>query len=150
MKNFDKHILKIINLIEYDMYVITPDKHIDCICKKFETQQGHKMCPYCFGIGYKIKIRKIKGVRQPDKMSTKGMQLNTEIGIYFFKSKYEIREGDILVWDNEIEEVTRTDRFCSDAQKPVYYRCETRPKKTNTELFLNRLYAVLGKRRQRR
>ena len=132
------------------MYIISPDKHINCICKKFETEQGNKLCPYCFGLGYKIKIKRIKGVRQPTMISVGSSQVFTEIGIYFFKTDYGIKEDDIIVWDNEIEIVTRTDRFCSDAQKPVYFRCETRPKKTNTELFLNRLYSVLGKKRQRR
>ncbi len=132
------------------MYVIIPDKHIDCICKSFETKQADLFCPYCFGTGYKVKIRKIKGVRQPTSMSASGMQFNVETGVYFFETDYDLKEGDLIVWDDEVDEITRTDRFCSDAQKPVYFRCDTKPKKTNVNIFLKNLYAILNKKLQRR
>lgn len=132
------------------MYLIVPDKHIDCICKSFETKQASQFCPYCFGTGYKVKIRKVQGVRQPTAMSASGMQFNVETGVYFFETDYDLKEGDLIVWDNEVDEITRTDRFCSDAQKPVYFRCDTKPKKTNVDRFLNNLYTILGKKLQRR
>lgn len=137
-------------MLKYDMYVIIPDKHIDCICKSFETKQADLFCPYCFGTGYKVKIRKIKGVRQPTSMSASGMQFNVETGVYFFETDYDLKEGDLIVWDDEVDEITRTDRFCSDAQKPVYFRCDTKPKKTNVNIFLKNLYAILNKKLQRR
>ena len=137
-------------MLKYDMWVIIPDKHIDCVCKSFETKQANPFCPYCFGTGYKIKIRKIKGVRQPTTMSASGMQFTVETGVYFFNTDYDIKEGDIIVWDEDVDEVLRVDRFCSDAQKPVYLRCDTKPKKTNINRFLDNLYSAIGKKRQRR
>ena len=61
-----------------------------------------------------------------------------------------LKEGDIIVWDEDVDEVLRVDGFCSDAQKPVYLRCDTKPKKTNINRFLDNLYSVIGKKRQRR
>lgn len=138
-------------MLKYDMWVVIPDKHIDCPCKNFETKQANAFCPNCLGTGYKIKIRKIKGVRQPTTMSAQGMQFNVETGVYFFRTDYDLKEGDIIIWDDEVDEVTRTDRFCSDAQKPVYFRCDTKPKKTNIDRFLDIFYRVILKKpRQRR
>ena len=59
MKNFDEHIIKLIDMLEYDMWAVIKDKHIDCVCKNFETDQGKAGCPYCFGTGRKVKIKKI-------------------------------------------------------------------------------------------
>lgn len=145
MRNFDEHILTIIDLLEYDMWLISPDKHIDCVCKNFETKQAFKFCPRCLGTGHKIKIKKIKGVRQPGGELSLGMGVTTENGIYFFKHDYGIKDDDLIVWHNEIEQVTKTERFCSDAQKPVYFRCETRLKKDNNEAFLFNFYKAIGK-----
>lgn len=150
MRNFDEHIRAIIELLEYDMWLITPDKHIDCVCKSFETKQADKACRKCLGTGYKIKMKKIKGVRQPKNIGIADMKVSAEIGEYFFKNDYHIKEDDILVWRNEVEIVTRVDRFCSDAEKPVYYRCNTRPKKNDVEIFLRNLYKIIGKTYYRR
>ena len=79
-------------------------------------------------------------------MSASGMQLNTETGIYFFKNDYKIKDDDLIIWHDEIEQVTKTERFCSDAQKPVYYRCETKPRKSDTEIFLKNFYKAIGKK----
>ena len=128
------------------MWLVSPDKHIDCVCKNYETKQSSKICKRCLGLGYKIKIKKIKGVRQPGSMSASGMQLNTETGIYFFKNDYKIKDDDLIIWHDEIEQVTKTERFCSDAQKPVYYRCETKPRKSDTEIFLKNFYKAIGKK----
>lgn len=83
-------------------------------------------------------------------MSASGMQFTVETGVYFFETDYDLKEGDIIVWDEDIDEILRVDRFCSDAQKAVYFRCDTKPKKTNANRFLDNLYAVIGKKRQRR
>lgn len=150
MKGFDENIIALIDMLEYDMWLIAPDKHIDCVCKSFETKQADKHCQKCFGIGYKIKIRKIKGVRQPTQISTSELKVTTETGVYFFKKDYGIKEDDIIVWGNEIEQVTRTDRFCSDSRTPVYFRCDTKPKKSNYNIFLKNLSKVINRTIRRR
>jgi len=148
MKGFDENIAGLIKMLEYDIWIISPDKHVDCVCKNFDTNQADMMCPRCFGTGFKVKLKKIKGVRQPMAMSASNMQMSVEAGVYFFRSEYKIQEDDLIVWHDEIEHITRTDRFCSDAQKPVYFRCETKPKKTNTELFLKNFYRAIKKSRK--
>lgn len=133
-------------MLEYDIWLITSDKHINCPCKNYDTDQGERFCPYCFGLGYKIKIKKIRGVRQPMSIEASKMQLETEVGVYFFKQDYKIKDDDILIWRDEIEQVTKTDRFCSDNQKPVYYRCETTPKKTNTKFILDSFKKAISRK----
>ena len=146
MKSFDESILAIIKKLEYDIWMIVSDKHISCPCKNYDTDQGDKYCPYCFGLGYKIKIKKIKGVRQPMSIQADKMKIDTEVGVYFFKQDYKIKDDDILIWNDEVEQVTRTDRFCSDSQTPVYYRCETTPKKTNIKFLLESFKRVIKKK----
>ena len=79
-------------MLQYDMWLVSPDKHIDCVCKNYDTRQGNRLCPRCLGTGYKIKIKKIKGVRQPGTVSSSGMGVTTETGIYFFKEDYHLKE----------------------------------------------------------
>lgn len=150
MRGFDEHILSLIDMLEYDMWLISIDEHINCVCKNFDTKQAYKFCPRCLGTGHKITIKKIKGVRQPGSQSSFAIGTSTETGIYFFKHDYKIKDNDLIVWHDEIEQVMKTERFCSDAQKPVYFRCETILKKTNREAFLKNLYRALGKRWKRR
>ena len=73
-------------MLEYDIWVIIRDPHIDCICKNFNTKQGDPKCRYCLGTGQKIKIKKIKGVRQPTSGSARDMTIYYEKGIYFLKN----------------------------------------------------------------
>ena len=136
MKYFDENIIALIDLLEYDMWLVLPDFHVKCVCQNFETKDGNKFCPYCLGTGYKVKIKKIKGVRQPDSLEGMYGKYKTEFGVYFFKNEYPVKEKAYIVWHDEIEEITHVERFCSDAQKPVYNRVETIPKKTGTETFL--------------
>ena len=144
MRYFDENILKIIDMLEYDMYVVQPNQNVDCVCKNFDTKQGHPRCPRCLGTGQKIKIRKVRGVRQPDNLSYDSMGITTEKGWYFFKKDYKIRRGDLMVWNNEVEEVVKVDRYCSDSNIPVYYYCEVVPKKADNRVFLTNFYKAVG------
>ena len=150
MKNFDEHIIKLIDMLEYDMWAVIKDEHIDCVCRNFETDQGKAGCPYCFGTGRKIKIKKIKGVRQPTSGSARDMTISYNYGVYFFKNIYELKEGDFIIWDNRIEEVSHIKEYCSDAQKPVYYRVEAIPKKADNEIFLRLFSKMIGRKYSRR
>ena len=145
MKYFDENIQALITMLEYDMWLVAPDKHIDCVCKNFTTKQGDPSCPKCLGTGYKIRVKKIKGVRQPTVTLSAQLPVKTETGVFFFKVDYKIKDDDLIVWNNEIEQVVKTERHCSDAQKPVYYRCETIPKKSDNNIFLKTLYKGIGK-----
>ena len=145
MKHFDENIIKLIRLFAYKMYLIQPDEHIDCVCKDYNTKQGNPACQRCLGIGQKIKIRTIKGVRQPEGMGVGDMSVNSERGVYFVENNYKLREGDFIIWRGEIEQITKTERYCSDAEKPVYYYCETIRKKTNKEIFLKNFHRILNR-----
>ena len=150
MKRFDENIIALIDMLEYDMWIVTQDSHIDCPCKNFDTKQGKRHCPYCFGTGHKVKIKKIKGVRQPLTDSVRDVRVDYEHGVFFLKNIYDLKEKDFIVWHDEIEEVTFVERHCSDAQKPVYYRIETTKKKSDTEFFLKNFCRLIGKQYQRR
>lgn len=142
MKLFDENLQALITLLEYDMWIVIPDFHIKCVCQNFETKQSN-VCPYCLGCGYKIKIKRIKGVRQPKKFEKELSGFRNETGAYFFKPEYPIKQKAYLVWHDEVEEITHVERHCSDAQKPVYYRVETVPKKTGVELFLKYFHKLI-------
>lgn len=150
MKYFDENLIALIDLLEYEMFVITADNHINCPCQSYETKQGDPKCPHCFGTGKKCKIKRIKGVRQPGQQGSGEVSVNVENGIYFFKQDYHLKENDLLIWHNEIEQITKVERHCSDAQKPVYFRCESKKKKADTEVLLKNLYKVIGRKYERR
>lgn len=143
MRYFDENIIALIDMLEYDMYVVQPDPSIDCVCKNYDTKQGDPRCPRCLGTGQKIKIRKIKGVRQPDNIAYESMGITTEKGWYFFKNDYKVHRGDLLIWNNEVEEIVKVDRYCSDSNMPVYYYCEVVRKKADVRPFLLNFYRAI-------
>ena len=148
MRYFDENILAIIDLLEYDMYIVQPDFKINCVCKDYDTKQGNPLCPRCLGTGQKIKIRKIRGVRQPDDGLYSGARATVEKSWYYFKNDYKIRPGDYLIWNNRIEKVVEVDPYCSDSNMPVYYFCEAERKKTDVRPFLVNFYrAIRGKKK---
>ena len=144
MRYFDENIIRLIDMLEYDMYIVQLNPRVDCTCKNYDTKQGHPFCPRCLGTGQKIKIRKIKGVRQPDNLSYESMGITSEKGWYFFKNDYKVHRGDLLIWNNEVEEIVKVDRYCSDSNTPVYYYCEVVPKKSDTRVFLRNFYRAIG------
>ena len=143
MRYFDENILALFDLLEYDMYIVQPDPKIDCVCRNYETKQGDPMCPRCLGTGHKIKIRKIKGVRQPDDNTNKGNKVTTEECWYFFRNQYQVHAGDLIVWNNRIEKIVKVERYCSDSNMPVYYHCDAVRKKTDTRPFLVNFYRAI-------
>ena len=148
MRYFDENILKLIDLLEYDMYIVEPNPKIDCVCKDYDTKQGNPLCPRCLGTGQKIKIRKIKGVRQPDETPNENTRVTTEKGWYFFKDQYKVHCGELLVWNNTVEKITEVNQYCSDSNMPVYYNCAVSRKKSDIRPFLVNFYrAIRGKKK---
>lgn len=145
MRYFDENIIALIDLLEYDIYIVQPDPKINCVCKNYDTKQGDPLCPRCLGTGQKIKIKKIKGVRQPDGIPYQDAQVTAEKSVYFFKSQYRVHAGDYLIWNNRIEKIMKVEQYCSDSNIPVYYYCEVARKKTDVRPFLVNFYrAVRG------
>lgn len=137
-------------MLQYEMYIVSQDPHYDCICRNFNTSQGDPACEHCLGTGHKVTIRKVKGVRQPETQDAFKINVDVEVGVYFFKNDVVPKEFDLIIWHNEIERITKVERFCSDAEKPVYYRCETRRVKTDTEIFLKNFCKAVGRTYKRR
>ena len=132
MRYFDENIIALIDMLEYDMYIVQPNEKIDCVCKNYDTKQGNK----------------IKGVRQPDNISYESMGVTTEKGWYFFKNDYKVHRGDLIIWNNEVEEIVKVDRYCSDSNMPVYYYCEVVRKKADVRPFLINFYRAIRGRKK--
>lgn len=147
MKRFDNNVLKVLAKCSYGMFVVQQEFNIDCTCVDFTTKQPKDSCEKCLGTGKKIKIRKIEAAPQNNKLTFR-QDFTNEIattGKYYMKSDYNIKQGNIIVDADEVDVVQRIDPMKSDQHQPVYYMCETNPKKTNVQLFSRNFIKIVGR-----
>jgi len=141
----DKEIKKIIELFEYDMYVVRVDTKIDCTCKDFTTKQGDPRHKLCLGTGQQIKIMKIKGASHEGHTSLISQE-NNDIGlgnIYYFKSNNCLNEGDLIVDKGKISIVQGIERKKGTQRECVYQKCICINKRTDVQIFLKNFDEVV-------
>lgn len=147
MKSFDENILKILNKCAYKMFIVQQDADINCSCLNFTTKQAVDSCPKCLGTGKKIYIKKIAAVSQNNKTSFRGTGAGeiATTSTYFAKGDTPIYQDNIIVNGNEVDVVQRVNAMRSNGPSPVYYRCESNPKKTNIKTFLQNFNKIIGR-----
>lgn len=147
-KSFNASIRKIINTIAFPMYIIMLDDQ-KCTCIDFHDIPD-KNCPYCLGIGHRIRIKKITGAMEPDEVSVRlsGQQQKTASSYYYFDANLvperAIREGNYIVRDNEVDILQSPKKYRSDSNDVIYYYVEGVIKKTNTDIFLKNFYKLVS------
>lgn len=102
-KEFNNNILNTIKEFEKSMFLIQQDESRYCTCMDINTLEGNPNCPKCLGMGYKIKIKKIKAARQdtelPDALRpTSEILLST---ILYMDNKYGKLKRDNIIVDNQ-------------------------------------------------
>lgn len=145
-KSFNRGLHRLIKKVEWPMYVINVDQSHKCKCLNHQANTGNVNCPYCLGSGYKIKIRKIMGVKQPYeskfKMST---ELDNLVTTYYFDQKYApIKKGDYIVMNDEIDVIRLTRNFRSDSGDTQFIEAPAVLKKYDNQIFLENFHRIVG------
>lgn len=144
-KDFNKNILDIINTVAFDLYCINLDKKYACSCVDGSTKQGDVGCKKCLGIGYKIKIRKVKGHIQYSTSDTVRIGTMYNFTAYIPYSGFKIKADDYIVFNNETVGIIQTSKpFFSDTGTPIYYSCIVTPKKQYNNIFIKNFLSIVG------
>lgn len=139
---FDTRIQDLIRMFEYPVYLIHPDKKINCTCQNFDTKQGNPKCKTCLGTGKKITIQIIQAAVQPCIVSDS--EYHKEAGrIYYTRTEYPVKKYDIIVDHMHVDVVQTAKRFQTDDKGVIYYQIYTAPKEFNRELFRNHFYEII-------
>lgn len=148
-QEFDDGIISLIDIFEYDVYIVRTDEHKICTCVDFVTKQSNKRCEKCLGIGYKISIDKIKGHAQ--NYNTPSMQSATREKntgkIYYTKPEYSVKHGDIFVELSkmEISRVYKTQHeYISSNNDHIYTKSFTAPMKIYEDAFIQQFKKKVG------
>lgn len=151
MKSFNKNLRDIIQKIEYPMYIVQQDYRYTCTCNDIASKQGNADCPKCLGTGYKIKIRKIKGVWQPEEITIRldSMPNNVLSGVFYFREQgnLNVEEGNVVIRDaDNIEIIQKPKRWYTDSNdEVVYYQCTCVKKRNFREKFWKLFCEAIGK-----
>lgn len=138
--SFNNGILKIIDTLAFPMYVISIGSDV-CTCVNAEHSPDIN-CPKCLGTGHRIRIRRIAGAMEPDDVS---IRLNTSpnsstCNYYYFNARKVsgnfIKQGNIIVRDNEADILQTPKMYRSDSNKVIYYYCQAIPMKNNLRQFM--------------
>lgn len=109
---WNERIRETIETCSYEFYVVHPIKKVVCTCVDHSTKQADPKCKMCLGMGYKIKIRKIKGAANDIEATasgknSRGSSALTVAKTYFIDSKYPIEDNDMIIDDDEVSYVFR-------------------------------------------
>lgn len=148
-KSFNKNILKIIDKLSYPMYIVCLDKRYKCPCLS-QHENADKNCTKCLGTGYKIKIKKIEGVMEPDEVSVRlsGSQQKMAVNNYYFNAKKVdgslIKPDNLIVREDEVDIVQDPKKYRSDSNNVIYYYVEGVKLRSYKNTFLKNFYNLIG------
>jgi hypothetical protein len=144
---FDENILEMIRKFSHKFYVVNVDQDVACICINNDTKQPDPNCKKCLGTGNKIKIKRVDGAWRNSNIppTIRGSADVTIARLYYLKCKYPIKNEDIIVDENEVYNVYKTQLFTSFEGKHVYYRCLTIPKKLDPAAFMKNFNQIIGR-----
>lgn len=148
-KSFNKNILKIIDKLAYPMYIVCLDKRYKCPCLN-QHENADKNCHKCLGTGYKIKIKKIEGVMEPDEVSVRlsGSHQKMAVNNYYFNARKVdgalIKHDNLIVRDDEVDIVQDPKKYRSDSNDVIYYYVEGVKLRAYKNTFLKNFYNLIG------
>jgi hypothetical protein len=130
---FDERIVKDINKWSYPIWFIIKDNDVDCPCVNFTTHQADSNCKKCFGLGKKVKLRRVMAAHQNNRVTIRGDGMGSgEIGVisvYYTLKDVEASDEDLILDGEQLDVIQHAYAMRSDHSDPIYYKYETAPQK---------------------
>lgn len=148
--SFNRGIKGIIQKLAYPMYIVIRQPELKCTCVD-QHEIADPDCPKCLGTGRKIRIRKIKGVMEPEDVSTGLNNKQQKVGSnrYYFDAddvtNDMMQQNNLIVREDEVDILQNPKKYRSDSNKVIYYHCEAAFKKLNRGTFLKNFKRLVGK-----
>lgn len=149
-RSFNRGVHKLINTVQWPMYVININNKQNCVCLNETNNESNPACPKCLGTGHKIKIRKIQAVKQPFKSAARAMgssnSLNTLVSTYYIDAKYApIKIGDMIVHEKEIDVIKVVKLYRTDSSKDQFYVCPAVLHKYDNDILIENFNKIIKK-----
>lgn len=138
----DERIQYVVKLFHYPMWFIKIVRNISCPCVNHTTKQPKPGCSICLGTGHKIHLVRAKAARQTTESASMrgeglGYSEKNAADRFFTLDNLELKEGDIIVDNGNVNIVQHYMPGRTDASAPVYYRAVATRMKTNLQVFLD-------------
>lgn len=147
MQNFDKNLRQVIKEFAYDMYVVQQYNDVQCTCIDPVSKQGDPNCQKCLGRGFKIVIKKIKGVKQLTNsvsFRTRGTSEKVNTPVFYFDADYPVKAGNLIIDRDEVYVLQAPDVKYSDNRNVVYYISAGVPVKAHAKTILQNFNKIVG------
>lgn len=144
--NFNRGIEKIIELMDYEVFIITANKNKKCICHHQGTTQPDSNCPRCLGTGYQITIQKTL-CASAETTSPNVMRTTTSFVVardYYIKANINLNNDDIIIDNGRVYFVVQSTMYSSFDGKPIYKKYTCVDKKSDTVKLLKNFYSIIG------
>lgn len=147
MKIIDKNIIKVIEKLSHEVYLVKQDFSVKCTCVDFTTKQPDQFHDKCLGTGYQIKIMKIKtaGQTSSSSFSVSGSAESAAINTFYIKEMYPVHSENIIIDGDSIDVIQSVSKLKTDSNVPVYFKCTTVPKKSNVFNFFSDFNKLIGR-----
>ena len=149
-KHWNQKIRDTIEKCSYEFYVIHPIKQIACTCVNHSTKQADPGCKMCLGLGYKIRIRKIKGAANDIEATSSGKNARgssalTVAKTYFIDCKYPIEDYDMIIDDDEVMYVFRIYTMKGLNGEVTHNEVSAYPQRTDHNITLKNFREIMKK-----
>lgn len=144
---YNKKIRYVMDNVQKDIYIINLFKENKCTCLHSGSSEPNPRCKKCLGTGYRIKIKKAKGVLQDsDLASTIRSSSQTIVAKNcYLLEEYSIGIDDLIISEDYILLVNEIKEYRSRDNEVIYRRCFCVDKKYYTEDFINNFNAIVHK-----
>lgn len=145
-RNFNRGIEKIIELMDYEVFIITANKNKKCVCHHQGTTQADINCPRCLGTGYQITIQKIL-CASAETASPNVMRTTTSFVVardYYIKTDVLLNNDDMIIDNGKVYFVVQSSLYSSFDGEPVYKKYTCVDKKLDTIKLLKNFYHIIG------
>ena len=147
MTTFDSSILKVIEKLSYEFFVVNLNPEVKCVCIKDATAQADPTCKKCLGTGFKIKIKQVTGASQ-DSGIPQTIKAGNQFIIaknYYIKNDYVLNNDDIIVDNDEVYFVYQKSNLTSFKGNKVYQKCSCIIKKLDSISFMKNFNEIVGR-----
>ena len=147
MLGFDSNLRRIIDNFAYPVYAVQQYEDVKCTCANETGKDADYNCHKCLGMGHKITIRKIKGVKQlTNKVSfrTYGVSENVNTAVFYFDCNYPVKIGNMIIDQDEVWIIQDSTPQYSDKRNIVCFLCTAVPIKAHTDIILKNFHEIVG------
>lgn len=141
-----------IDRYDYYFWVVKRIEDIKCKCLDPITKEADPNCKHCLGLGYKIKIYKVKGASRESKEfeTIKSDNVSVTPKVFYVKTTLYIDKSDLIVDNENVYTVYARQYHRGEDGKFKFTRCVCPNLKHNRNIFIKNFKELLNEHQLRK